>query len=118
DRRRDGVTARHGQSGRAARRIAREEPCLGKASVADLTRGALCDKARDQPRRRCSRVLEPHQYRTRCRRAALRDKDRVWSALPRDRRKGGRAGGGALARRAIPGVARTVLTPEADAIID
>src|SRR5439155_298352 len=49
---------------------------------------------------------------------ALRDKDRVWSALPRDRRKGGRAGGGALARRAVPGVARAVLTPEADATID
>src|SRR5439155_10380476 len=49
---------------------------------------------------------------------ALRDKDRVWSALPRDRRKGRRAGGGALARRAVPGVARAVLTPEADATID
>ena len=29
---------------------------LGKAPVADLARGALCDKARDQPRRRCGRV--------------------------------------------------------------
>ena len=59
DRRRDGARSRHGQPGRAARRIARGEPALGEAAVADLAGSALRDQARDQPRRRRRRASAP-----------------------------------------------------------
>ena len=71
------LAARHGQPRRAARRIARGEPALGQAAVADLARSALGGQARDQPRRRRRRL--PHRALCRARRPrpALRDEDRI-----------------------------------------
>ena len=61
------------------------ESCLCQAPVADLARGAVCDEARRQPRRR--RVRVPHRAlrRARCRRPALCHQHRTRRAVPRDR---------------------------------
>ena len=83
----DGARSRHGQPRRAARRVARGEPALCEAAVADFTGSTLCDQARGQSRRGRRRLPHRPLRRARRRRAALRDENRIRPEVPRHRRQ-------------------------------
>ena len=87
-----------------ARRAARGEPALREAPVADLPGSALRDKARDQSRRRRRRLPHRALRRSRRRRPALRDQNRIRPEIPRHRRGRGRSRRRQVAIGAVPGI--------------
>ena len=87
------------------------EPQLRQAPVADLARGAVCDEARGQPRRRRRRVPHRALCRARCRRSALRHRTpntARGSARSPDRRGAGRC---PVALRSVQSIVRAKQHP-------